>query len=163
MEQETEQPTVDASPAPEQESPASRRKAIARKAAKARWGKKKASKFSSASKKRALGPTSKLFGKALNAAEDRLAAAIQKRAFHTHMTAALDAEIPSLVQTIRALKNTQEPQIPAPATTAATRLASTMRPSVSPVEIAIPQNEQSYDEEEDQFLRESSVAGGNWR
>ena len=110
-----------------------------------------------------MGPTSKLFGKALNAAEDRLAAAIQERAFHTHMTAALDAEIPSLVQTIRALKNTQEPQIPAPATTAATRLASTMRPSVSPVEIAIPQNEQSYDEEEDQFLRESSVAGGNWR
>lgn len=186
MEPETESAIADAtSPSehPEAESRAAKarktrldtstsaqRRAVARKAANTRWSTSKTSArngaFPRARSKRASGATTIVFGKALAAAENRLAAAIQERAYHTNMTAMLDAEIPSLVQTISALQSTQNPQsfsqTPAPAIPAAARLASTVRLPAAAAQGAAVSADLSDAGDEDQFLKESDVAGGSW-
>lgn len=179
MEQELEQSLADALSHNEHPEPASRgakarktrlqtstpsqRQSVARKAANARWGLKSAS-----SRRRASGTTSAVFGKALAAAESRFAAAIEERAYHANMTAVLDAEIPSLVRTINALKNAQNPQTPPSILPrdAATQLASTMasdlRVPASPARGTTLDVNLADNEDEDQFLKTSDLAGGDW-
>lgn len=122
--------------------------------------------------------TPAVFGLALVAAENRLAEAIQERAYHANMGAALDAEIPSLVQTIAALKNTQNPQSPlslarssaarqiqtdlnlagagsdpAPVTRPGVTIPSRAQGAALAIDLGEP-------EDEDRFLREDPVVGG---
>jgi len=92
-----------------------KRISIAKKAANARWGGNgKRIKASAASLAREKGrssgrPQSGIFGRALAAAEERLAQAIQERARAASTWAVLNAEIPSLQGTIAALRNQQNP------------------------------------------------------
>ena len=88
------------------------RKEIASKAATDRWAKKKASKAAPEPEppkpaKRKLRPMPQQFKGASGYAEKRLAAAIKERAEAMGRVAALNAEIPSLVTVINALKSTQ--------------------------------------------------------
>lgn len=190
MEQHPEQPLADAPSSPPvelehgqhesrgakarktrmQNSTPTQRRTVARKAANARWGAKNAPPGRRGLwRNSAPGATSAVFGKALAAAENRLAVAIQERAdhanmaaYHASMVAALDAEIPSLVKAIRALKNTQEPQLAVPSVSAAQQLASTVRLPASPAQGTALGVDLSDTADEDQLLRDSDLAGGAW-
>lgn len=167
MEQETAFPTAPpiidapATPQPKAKTTYDQRRAIARKAAKARWGGKKTS-----GRKYPPGKPSAVFGKALTAAENRLAAAIEERAYHINMTAALNAEIPSLTQTIRALTNIEKPQTPAMGILPAEQLASTLALNaqlpMAPAMGATLNVNLADDPEEDQFLKDANLPGGAW-
>jgi hypothetical protein len=114
-----------------------RRKAIAAKASAARWSKVKAKppeappsppidlpapilepiqpvqaapEPAPAPKRSARKPVPKEFGKAHSFAEKRLATALKERGEYMQRVAMLNAEIPSLVQIIRALGGTVNPQ-----------------------------------------------------
>jgi len=148
-----------------------RRQAIARKAARARWHPDPAAAVRTQSKpaKRPARATLAVFGRALAAAESRLAAAIQERAYHANSLAALDAEIPSLTQTIRALQTTQGPSgasgAMTAAPTAAATLASAMLGSASAARGATLGVDLAEEIDEDRFLRESEIGGnrgGAW-
>jgi hypothetical protein len=145
------------------------RRSLARKAANARWNRPETfpgiSSAQTKRRKRAGRNASAAFGDALAAAEDRLAAAIQERAYHANMTAVLDAEIPSLVQTINALKNTQNAQMAGAAAVPGVRinpLSPSAGPLVSRAQGGAFSTNLSEGEDEDQFLKESGVAGGVW-
>jgi hypothetical protein len=105
----------------------SKRRALGRKAAQARWGKdKNPTTDEKAPRKRRKAkfvierPVSapnarretRVFGIALTAAEKRLARAIEERARAASTWAVLNAEIPSLQRTIAALRNQQNPNTP---------------------------------------------------
>jgi|SRR5208337_4985126 len=121
-------------------------------------------------------PASKAFGKAHSYAEKRLAQCIKKRAYYASLWAALNAEIPSLVQVIAALKSSQNPvpvsQMPSPysdaapwdanpqgvpvATPAQQIAATRVRGGAMGIDLGDPE------EDEDRFLRGTGLPGGDW-
>ena len=151
-------------------SPAQRTE-IASNAARTRWGKKEPKKaLKRARHSAARVSTPAVFGKALLAAESRFAEAIQERAYHANMMAALDAELPSLVQTIAALKNSQNPQVVTPAAWATTADASiagagsvpARRPPANRGGGMTLEANLATEEDEDAMLKDSAFAGGQW-
>ncbi len=156
---------------------ASKKKSAGRSASQPRKGKDSPEKRSNARAGRSTTP--RVFGIALAAAEKRYADAIQERAYHVGMACALDAEIPGLVQTINALKNTQHPSLqaqsvievstasPWPATPPSVLQAA---PSVTAAHPrasraqggAISGIDLADETEDDKFLRESDLPGGEW-
>jgi hypothetical protein len=133
----------------------------------------------------------RVFSVALNAAEKRLAKAIEERATAANLWAVLNAEIPSLQQTIAALRKQQnptafQPSFSSPASASPVTLETLVGGSaeaVSPVTVsssdspaasirtlrasraqgtAVAVDLQNGDEDEDRFLRESPVANGQW-
>lgn len=146
------------------------------KAAKARWGKagirkKKTSKPSRQTKERTTSMLQpKVFGIALTAAEKSYAKSLEELAYHENMVAVLRARIPSLERTISALQNQQNPTPfpptdlngfiprPMPSTDISTR-----HPDVSRAQGAAVGGVDLTDEtDEDKFLRESGLPGGEW-
>jgi hypothetical protein len=145
---------------------------LASKAAKQRWAGK--------NKKVAKGSL-RVFSTALNAAEKRLAKAIEERAKAANLWAVLSAEIPSLQQTIAALKNQQNPNVATStnqadlATMISGRSASASSPaqpnpiatSTRPLQAsrargaAVDVNLEG-DDDENKFLDGSDVAAGEW-
>ena len=188
-----------------QKLPPEQRKALASLAAKTRWAAKKAaakgdayaevgmatvpapqqpeqepavhkqSRTQCRQPKRAM-PAPKAFGAAHSYAEKRLAKCLEERAYHANMWAARNAEIPSLVQIITALKSSQNPAGigPSPAAysdvapwdanpqgvlapTPAQQIAATrVRGGAVGIDLGDP------DEDEDRFLKESGLPGGEW-
>ena len=130
----------------------------------------------------------RVFSIALTAAEKRLAKAIEERARAASTWAVLNAEIPSLQRTIAALRNQQNPDAPmvayqmqlpdgSPAeyrTSPAnydlnTVLSDAPMPVLSPRPLAASRAgggalniNLGDNEEEDKFLNESGIAGGQW-
>ena len=149
------------------------RKALAGKAAQARWGKTKppAKKPGRGPKLAGMYAAPAVFGKALVAAENRFAEALQERAYHANMTAILDAEIPSLVQTIAALKNSQglqAPQVSAIlpgdlALAGAGSIPAPQQPRRTRAQGGTMEVNLGDEEDEDKFLKDSMVGGGQWR
>jgi len=121
-------------------------------------------------------PLPRVFGNALAAAEKAYGESIEELSYHENMTALLRARIPSLVQTIRALKNTQVPAALDLALAPAAVLGPVSsvdgmpdmpspapHPRVSRAQGgAIGVDLASTSDDEDQFLRDSVVAGGEW-
>jgi len=159
------------------EMSAEERRALGRKAANARWGKAgsrkkkttKPARQKTARNTSALQP--KVFGIALTAAEKSYAKSLEELAYHENMVAILSARIPALERTIGALQNQQNstslPQadiygsIPhaMPSTDISTR-----HPDVSRAQGAAVGGIDLTDEtDEDRFLRESGLPGGEWR
>ncbi len=121
-------------------------------------------------------PLPRVFGDALAAAEKAYGESIEELSYHENMTALLRARIPTLVQTIRALKNTQAP--------AALDLSLAPAAALGPVSLvdgmpdmpspaphprvsraqggAVAVDLANENEDEDQFLRNSVVAAGEW-
>lgn len=145
---------------------------LASKAAKQRWANK--------NKKGAKGPL-KVFSVALNAAEKRLANAIEERARAASLWAVLEAEIPSLQRTIAALKNQQNPNgatsanqtdlatiisdrsIPTPSPAQPNPTATSTRPlQASRARGAAVDVNLGDTEDENKFLDGSDVAEGEW-
>lgn len=192
-----------------QELTPAKKTALGRKAAKARWGKKKnagmipladASTATATRKARPRTRETRVFGIALTAAERRLAKAIEERARAASTWAVLNAEIPSLQRTIAALRNQQSPgtfqqnydmQLPDGSMMPFQPLAGsagydlTQVMTDAPIPFVRPAAAQpqpvptrplaasragggaigvdlANDDEEDKFLNESGVAGGNW-
>ena len=158
------------------------RSAIAGKAANARWSKDKVRR-SEIRDQQAPAPATKLrrpvrpapapktFRDAHSYAEKRLAAALKERAQAMNKLAMLNAEIPSLIQIINALKGQQSPQTPALGTVEipgalAASPASPLVVRIGRVQggAGIPGIGDPVDlnDDEDRFLRESPVAGGDW-
>ena len=132
----------------------------------------------------------RVFSIALTAAEKRLAKAIEERARAASTWAVLNAEIPSLQRTIAALRNQQNPDAPqvaypmqlpdgSPVTYALnsgpsaydlnTVLSDAPAPALSPRPLAASRAgggamniNLGDDDEEDKFLNDSNVAGGQW-
>ena len=149
-----------------------RRHDLASKAAKQRWAGK--------NKKVAKGSL-RVFSIALNAAEKRLAKAIDERAKAANLWAVLEAEIPSLQRTIAALKNQQNPNeaISANQADLATMISGRSAAASSPAQphpiatstrplqasrargAAVDVNFEGA-EDENKFLNGSDVAEGEW-
>jgi hypothetical protein len=114
-------------------------------------------------------PLPKAFGSAHNYAEKRLAEAIKERTKAMYLVAELNAEIPSLVQIINALKNTQNavtlPELPADLSQALPIPPQTAYPPrVSRAQGgAIGVDLSDANDDEDRFLKDSIVSGGEWR
>lgn len=115
----------------------------------------------------------KAFGAAHNYAEKRLAEAIKERAECMNKLAMLNAEIPSLVQIIKALGNNQ---IPVEAYQVGAVPMPSFTPTAAPVPVLPPLPpaplaqggaigfDPAPEEREDQFLTESGpMGGGGWR
>jgi hypothetical protein len=161
------------------------RSAIAGKAARARWGKDKGRR-SEIGDQQAPAPATKQrpamrsaprppmrpapFSGAHKYAEKRLAAALKERAQAMNKLAMLNVEIPSLIQIIKALQGPQNPQlVPAGALDIASRVASDgSLPPAAPQVLRAAQGaaiggiDLGDETDEDRFLRESPVAGGDW-
>lgn len=106
-------------------------------------------------------------------AEKRLAAALKERAQAMNKVAMLNAEIPSLVEIINALQGQRNPQaVPAGALDLASIVAGgAFAPEARPAAPQVPRVAQGAavggidlgdESDEDRFLRESPVAGGQW-
>jgi hypothetical protein len=159
------------------EMSAEEKRALGRKAANARWGKagNRKKKTAKPAKQKATRNTSalqpKVFGIALTAAEKSYAKSLEDLAYHENMVAILRARIPSLERTISALQNQQNPtSFPQtnvygsiPHTMPSTDI-STRHPDVSRAQGAAVGGIDLTDEtDEDKFLRESGLPGGEWR
>jgi hypothetical protein len=203
--------TTDASPSVKggkarmKEMTPAKRRALGRKAAKARWAKNKTETTTEPCTTRKIGKrraSNEVFGIALTAAEKRLAKAIEERARAASTWAVLNAEIPSLQRTIAALRNQQNPnvamqdyamQMPDGSMTgyqsnvgpvgynlasvvsdAVIPFAQTPQPAAQPQAAVLRPLAASRvgggavgvnladDDDEDKFLNESGVAGGQW-
>ena len=147
------------------------RRAVARKAANARWGDKKAAEKAVhiprpyRKRKQKATRTHEAFGDALVAAENRLAVALEERADLANTTGGLDAEIAWLIQTISVLKNPQNAQAsnaygvpafnPQPFQTKGPQVTRALG-------AAMGVNLADEEAEEDRFLKASAVAEGAW-
>jgi hypothetical protein len=148
------------------------KRALGRKAANARWGKAGIRKQKKSARKKTERSTlqPKVFGIALTAAEKSYAKSLEDLAYHENMVAILRARIPSLERTISALQNQQNPtSFPqtdiygsSPHTMPSTDI-STRHPDVSRAQGAAVGGIDLTDEtDEDKFLRESGLPGGEW-
>ena len=157
--------------------------AIASKAARARWKKSKAAKKATRSANRrwaqldSLSAMPAIFSETLETAEARYTEAMQLRTLYAGKIALLDAQIPSLIQTITALKNSLNPVSPAasvyppppvyPVSGAGTRsLSPAHAPEIARnldrVHGGATGENLAEESEDDQFLKDSPVAAGNW-
>ena len=158
-------------------------------AAKPKAGSRRSAAKRGGAKARVFAKADKVFGVALVAAERRLAKAIEERARAASTWAVLNAEIPSLQRTIAALRNQQNPAnaepsyeqqlpdgsragVPSPAGTPNYDLAAVVSdapvPALHPLRAsraaggAIGVDLADEGDDEDRFLRDSSVAAGQW-
>jgi len=156
------------------------RSKLASSAAKARWAAKKKPSFPAPAPpgrhRKALtamrAPLPRVFTDALAAAEKAYAQSLEELNYHENMTALLRARIPSLVQTIRALKNTQTPITfdssspdlgPLPTVDGLpAEPVPTAHPRVSRAQGAAMGVNLAEPDDEDRFLKDSIVAGGEW-
>lgn len=150
------------------------KRALGLKAAKARWGnagsrkQKKTVRHKAERSASVLQP--KVFGIALVAAEKSYAKSLEELAYHENMVAILRARIPSLERTISALQNQQNPTSFTPTDiygsiphTMPSTDISTRHPDVSRAQGAAVGGIDLTDEtDEDKFLRESGLPGGEW-
>jgi len=184
------------------------RRALGRKAAEARWNKTEKPANTKLGKKAqsALAPTAssapaakprpplrqaaapKAFREAHSYSEKRLAAALKERAQAMNKLAMLNAEIPSLVEIIKALQGGRNPQ---PAAAGALLAGGVFAPEAQLAPHGVPGDRSTVagvtaqvaaalsrvqggagipgigdpvdlNDDEDRFLRESPVAGGEW-
>ena len=145
---------------------------LGRKAAKARWKKAGSRKQKNPPRYKAEQSTlqPKVFGIALIAAEKSYAKSLEELAYHENMVAILRARIPSLERTISALQNQQNPTSYTPTDiygsiphTMPPTDISTRHPDVSRAQGAAVGGIDLTDEtDEDKFLRESGLPGGEW-
>lgn len=166
------------------------RKSVASRAAKARWAKKKSAPTPEPPPpppvevakpvKRKARPMPKAFKGASSYAEKRLAEAIKERAEAMGKVAALNAEIPSLVQIIRALgsSNVPIPQMTMPVDMGmqtmpvmpiqmpGSEIANLRMPQLPHMPMAqggaISGADFANDPPEDAFLGGNSLPGGSW-
>lgn len=179
------------------------RSRIATEAAKRRWAKAREQRTKAVTKgvrtvpkappghKRPAAPRE--FSTALKAAEKRLAKALEERAFHAYQYNALCAEIPSLADLVKSLRNplgsSPMPGVAIPPTVTIEQIVGDQvlgyknPPILRPTGVAaIPVPQQLHPvnavtgrggggavgmqieepEDEDKFLTESGVAGGQW-
>ncbi len=115
-------------------------------------------------------PMLKEFGSALAAAERRLAKAIEERAKAANIWAVLQSEIPYLERTIAVLRGQPVPNLPASTPEFASVFplsdpaqARPRHPEVSRAQGGAFSGVDLTEDDEDRFLRESGLPGGEWR